>query len=458
MSDLAVAAQVNPNAGLDTIQKYIGLQSSQLGVQKQKQDLQTGQYSQQFEQARASQEAQKAKEFQAGAQLLSDPVGNGILNADGSPTENSLAIVQRAMPMTGAGHYKNLIEGGKTKLEYTAASNSLTQGERAQLIGAASGVAADKAGKPEDAIANMQGVVDSMSGSPDQKHYATMADALQKMISSANKEDGTGTKWRTSILQAERGNLTPEGTVGAGGVATPGMGTNALGLPTVTDRVSGTTGSAPLAPGYVPPTAPQVAGQTSAATGQVQNDNALFGKVMEGSAKSQSGIALADKVAELSDEVRTGKLSKEWADNLAVLKQKDPQITARQMLSKYAAQLKTLAESGASTDAERSQIDAGMPSPESMEPGAVKEASQYLHGYFKMSQARGANATQHVSSTGSTQGLTLKDNSFMQGADPFVYSFKDMKREDQKEFLLKKFGPGHSKALDDFESRVNQAK
>ena len=181
----------------------------------------------------------------------------------------------------------------------------------------------------------------------------------------------------------------------------------------------------------------------------------MFGKIMEASAKAPTGIALSDQVAALAEQVRTGKLSQEWANNLAVLKQHDPSITARQMLTKYAAQLKTLAESGAATDSERAQVGAGLPSPETMEPDAVKEAAQYLHGYFRLNQARGQNATQHVSQNGTT-GLTLKDNAFMQQSDPFVHAFRDMSREDQKQFLMRRFGPGKSAALDAFEQRVKQ--
>jgi hypothetical protein len=87
----------------------------------------------------------------------------------------------------------------------------------------------------------------------------------------------------------------------------------------------------------------------------------------------------------------------------------------------------------------------------------VRDAAQYLHGYFRMNQARGQNALQHVGSTGSPQGLTQADTSFMQKADPFVYSFKDMPRDQQKEFLLKRYGPGGSKdpqGFASFEQRV----
>jgi len=221
------------------------------------------------------------------------------------------------------------------------------------------------------------------------------------------------------------------------------------------------TGEISTPPGAAPGTAlnpkpQQVAAATTAATGQGEIDNQRFNAVTQAAAKGQTGVALADQVADLAKQVRTGHLTKEWVDKLTVLKQNDPAITDRQMLAKYAAQLKTTAESGAATDAERSQIDSGMPSPETMNPEAVHDAAQYLHGYFRMNQARGQNAMNHVAQNG-TAGLTQKDTAFMQQADPFVYAFKDMPVADKKEFLLKRYGPGGSKdpeGFSAFEKRV----
>jgi hypothetical protein len=91
-----------------------------------------------------------------------------------------------------------------------------------------------------------------------------------------------------------------------------------------------------------------------------------------------------------------------------------------------------------------------------MNPEAVQDAAHYLHGYFRMNQERGKNATAHVATNG-TAGLTQKDTAFMQSSDPFVYAFKDMPRDQQKEFLLRRYGPGGSKdpnGFASFEQRV----
>src|ERR1039458_4463454 len=73
------------------------LQSGQIGIAQQQQALQTGQSTQQSAQAKAIQDQQVAKETQAGASLLADPVGNGILDANGQPASNAYQKVLQAM-------------------------------------------------------------------------------------------------------------------------------------------------------------------------------------------------------------------------------------------------------------------------------------------------------------------------------------------------------------------------
>jgi len=193
-------------------------------------------------------------------------------------------------------------------------------------------------------------------------------------------------------------------------------------------------------------------------TGMAQDDRGRYAQISQEGTNAQTGAQLADQVGELAQEVRTGKLSGEWADRLAVLQQHDPSLTARQMLSKYAAQLKTMAEQGASTDASRSQIEQGMPNPATMGPDAVAQAADYVGGIFRMRGARQAYADQYVKSNGSSVGIRGADDSFMQAADPTVFAYNALPAgAARQQYLKERFGNDPQK-IRAFIARLNQVK
>lgn len=183
-----------------------------------------------------------------------------------------------------------------------------------------------------------------------------------------------------------------------------------------------------------------------AAGGSGKNDEERYSQISESSTKAQSGVSLANEVMQLSSQVRTGKLTKAFADKLAVLNQHGEGVTDRQMLSKTAANLKTLAIESASTDSERSQISSGFPDPDVMTPDALHDAAMYVKGLFRMKQARQEVADKFKEQKGSAVGLRAVDNQFMQHADPFVFAYKELPAgTERQEFLKKHFNGDEAK-------------
>src|ERR1700675_1091732 len=92
-----------PGSGLDTL-------SGILGIQRKKKELQAGALDIQSKQAGLVGQQQQAQETQAGAQLLADPVGNGIVDKDGNVSPQAHIKILQAMPTTGSEKYDQLVK------------------------------------------------------------------------------------------------------------------------------------------------------------------------------------------------------------------------------------------------------------------------------------------------------------------------------------------------------------
>ena len=412
---------------LGSISKMIGLRSALLGIQQQQQNLQTGAYQQQSAQAGAQQDQQKNAEYQAAQNIAMKGAQSGqYTNADGTLNRQKMADdISKVAPTYGQAIAGQLLSQANEIISNKQALFNLTSDKRSKIGDTIGALASDPTvdhSKVTDAFealrqqypndTELSRMLQSAGGAiPPSAYGAQLQQTLNSMAAAAK-----GTPGVQPATNAASQNLT-RGTF-SGQLNMPG-------------------GNAPN------PTGPAVAAQQTTQTGAAGGDNERFNQISQDNQKGQSMLALSQQVANLSDQVRTGKLSKEWSDRLAVLNQDSPGITARQMLGKYAAQLKAMAESGASTDAERSTVEAGMPNPDSMDPAATKEAAQYVGGMGALRNARDQVASQYIQKNGSTAGLRAVDDAFMQHADPFVYTYKSLPAgPERQQFLLKKFGDG----------------
>jgi len=440
-----VAAQIqppDPNKGFNLLANIIGIQQA-------RQNLATGAIQQQTALAESQQAQQRNAELQRAQAAVIQGAQSGAYDdgKGGIDRQKAANDVLRNAPTYGQGIVSSLLSQANEVVSNRQALQNLNDSQR-KALGDAFGALATK---PDLTATDVIDEADRQIENNSDPGFRRM------VLSSLTHLPATGTT--DQLRKVMRGwsiaAASPQSAQSAPAVSPYTAPSGAIGFMQTNPQSPGGIGTTgpQVAQGLTPTQQPGYVRQIAGITGETGTDNERFNRITGAAAQSQSGIALADQVAALADQVRTGKLSKEWADRLAVLKQDNPQITARQMLGKYAAQLQTLAEGNAATDAERSQIQSGMPDPNTMDPGAVRQAAEYLHGYFRMAQDRGVNAMQHVTKNG-TPGLTMADTQFTSQRDPFVYAFKDMPRAEQKRFLLERFGPGKSKELDEFERRV----
>jgi hypothetical protein len=221
----AVALQTNapdPNQGLQTLSKIMTLGSQGLGIR--------GQQSQnQSLAAKATIDTQTAKENQALAGLMSDPVGSGIVDGDGNVTKDAQKIILQSAPTTGSDHFQALTSAAKTKVEYNKSVNNLASDERAEIGNTLAGAAADPKASPETIKAALDGLVETKKGTPVYDDYKRIADTASHVVDHTSQAQLSQGKiippgqenYRQAALSMARPMLGAAGTVGPGGIATP---------------------------------------------------------------------------------------------------------------------------------------------------------------------------------------------------------------------------------------------
>lgn len=237
----------DPQQGLNTLSKIMGLGSQGLAIR--------GQQSQNVSLAAAATEAQQnAKEKMAGAKLLSDPVANGLVDANGNPTKDAQKIIYQAMPTTGSQHYEGLLSGATAKVKFNGAVNSLRTAERGEISDAIGGAAAG-AQSPDEVTAAIDNLVASKKGTPEEENYTTIANTAKHAINHlADKTKGdtppeAGKEpWRQGALNIARSVLPASATVGEGGIGTP---TRTV-MQTATGQQPGTVAPALQGAGFTP--------------------------------------------------------------------------------------------------------------------------------------------------------------------------------------------------------------
>lgn len=491
---IAQNVDVSADRGIQTLSDLMGLQQRQIGIEQAKQTLQTGQAIQ----ARAQAEAQGQQQQMQERQLLQTsmksgqaPDGTSLLGPDGEADPVAMTkFATKYLPAIGQGVVQNIVKTQDDRLKLNDTTRQLGQNYRNDL----SGIVRSSIGTDDDTAAKIDAYVQQQGPQapaalvqaaahtksllqnlgpqvPDDhrdRALLHLAQQFQPTAATAGEQapsigQVTGPGGGAQLIQTNPLAPIPTGPVGREirtGVP-PGVVASPAG-PLVRTGGGGTT-ITPLTTTGPPAAAPTNLNITRAqqenVTGMAGDDRSRYAQISQEGTNARTGAQLADQVADLSEQVRTGQLTQEWANRLATLRQHDPNITARQMLTKYAAQLKTMATSGATTDASRSQIDEGMPSPETMDPDAVKQAAQYVGGIFRQRQARQAYADQYVKNNGgSSLGIRGPDDEFMRSGDPTVFAYEALPPGQPRQDFLRAHGLTTPERQAAFQAQRNQVK
>jgi hypothetical protein len=216
-------ANYTPPDGLATLGNMMSLKAKKQSIESQQLQMEGQRSTNQILAGQAVNTQQDAKETQAGAQLMSDPVGNGLTDEEGKPTKDAYTIIKRSMPMTGDKHYSDLLAAASGNVQYKNSWLKLRGDVRQDVSSRLAGVAADPAnGLPEiqDAIDNLK---KDYADTPAASDVNTIADVSKQAVDKAGNKHGIqGAK--QVIMGFSRGGLGNAGVTGPGGVAAPTNG------------------------------------------------------------------------------------------------------------------------------------------------------------------------------------------------------------------------------------------
>lgn len=213
---IPVATQIqppDPSKGLSTL-------SSIIGIRQQQQALQTGAYEQQKAQAGAIAAQQGAKELQAGAKLLSDPIGNGLIDEEGNPTKDSYSIIKSVMPTTGDDRYQSLLKTAQGHVEFRNSVQNLSQNEQGYVSSRLAGIAADPNAHISDVVNGINDLKSQFKGTAEEASINRLVKVMKDAIDDAGDKHGMDGV-RQVVNGFSRGAVGNAGITGPGGVATP---------------------------------------------------------------------------------------------------------------------------------------------------------------------------------------------------------------------------------------------
>lgn len=422
----------SPTQGLNTL-------SSILGVQQQRQALQTGQYAQATAEAESTQKQQQSAELQAAQTLAKNGVQSGAYtNPDGTFNRQKMSDdISKVAPTYGQSIANQLLSGANEVVANKNAIQNLNQAQQGQLSGMFQSLATKKDLSKSD-------IVDA---------FNTMADLnptpeFRRMLMSGLTHippDGDPQKLQGIVQQMA------SGLSGQAQQTPSSMDTGAAVQPGATNRFSGgfTPAGEPITKQLGPSQQlPYVRSAAAASTegGQgAANDEQLYNNIVQEGTKATQIKSLSQDIQKLAGEVQTGSYSKGFANKWAAAAQTlglSPEnmtaATRRQILSKMTNQLKIQSEAGASTDAERGSIESAMPNPEEMTPQAVQQAARYVGAQADVKASRMDLANRHRQvNGGKSTGIRDADSQFMQHADPRIFEYQSIPAGKERQDYLK---------------------
>ena len=453
----AVALQINPNAGYDTYSKILGMQQSQLGLQAAQQQLQTGQYMQAQAQAKAQQDQQAAAEMRRGAQLMADPVGNGLVDQDGNPTATAYQKIKRFMPITGDGQYQKMLEAAKGRVDYANAYSELNGKQRGEVNSALAGVAADPNVKTGDILARLETLRQDYAGTGAAASINRIIDNTSKGIGTIRAEVGDGPngamhpKLQQYILGLSRGSIGNQAITGAGGVATPSptavdqggqtlFGTQAPALAGGGFQQAGPGVQRTLAPTQTPEYLRATAGIQPTAAGMVGGDIERKNQISSIVVPSNNAISTIGEIRSLATQLRQGSFNQQILAAQQAAGDSSPAITARNLLKKDLANLQRDAGSAATTDAARATLKDSLPDAENPDIATIDRAMDRVEGTMRQNLARSRSMQDYLKKHPDAGGLQQADDRLMTDSDPLMHTYDALKSKAARiEFLKRHF-------------------
>jgi hypothetical protein len=439
----------DPNATMNSLAKILGNASNVLGIKQQQQNLETGKATQASAQAKATIDTQNATENQGIAKLLSDPVGNGIVDGEGNPTAAAQQKILSVAPTTGSQHYDNIIENAKRKVDFNNTVNGLNTTERGEIAGTVGGASAS-AQSPDDIKSALKLLVDSKSGTPVAGDYQRISklvgdqlDHVNQATKGQNPAPPGQEPWRVAGQRIAQSTLPPSQTVGAGGVALPGAAQTGAGMVNrnpntgaLSQPPGGATGST------INPRPEQVAGatvaNTSRAGGAGNADIDTSNMVVGAQRDAKANIDLTRRVDQLAEVVQPGAAASKISAGLGALGLTDVN-QARTELQKDLGRLRGNLSARAGSDSRAATALEGLPT-DTTPTQTIHQAMDVTRGMARQDLALGSLREKTAKATGGNMNGFQGDYAHAVGAaSPLMHEYYSLPPADQVGFFKRNF-------------------
>jgi hypothetical protein len=456
-----------------------GTMSSILGLQQQRQALQTGQYQQQTAQAGAITAQQGAKEVQAGAKLLADPVGNGLVDENGNPTKDSYSIIKSVMPTTGDDNYQSLLKTAKGHIEFRDSVQNLSQNEQGYVSSRLAGIAADPDAHISDVLSGVDALKTQFKGTAEEDSINRLVGVIKGAVDDAGDKHGMDGV-RKVVNGFSRGAVGNAGITGPGGITNPTATTmqGRGGLQPIQTNPMAPGGiqkiGAPLEQGLAPTekipykgaAAAATSGAASRASGVAGSDIDRANQISANVKPAQAGIQTTQQIDDLADQIHSGKFAG-WLSKQAATVGVSEATYARQLLEKDLGIIKTQMTTSASSDSRAATILSGTPEATS-DPQTIHGAMDYVRGSFRQNLEQGKNLSAYREKHPDLSGFQGADDHFTSTGGPLVHEFLSLKGKDQQsafyrrnfsspqealKFRNEAFAASHTLGLDDANNR-----
>jgi hypothetical protein len=426
---------MNPNTAINSL-------SGLIGIQQQRQALQTGQYQQQSAQAQAGQDQQRNRELQALAQFsanaVKDPnyqLPDGSLDVQKFQTGATAVAPTYGQPMIG-----QLTSNAKEAVATRQAIQSLSAAQNAQITAGLKGLANMPGGATQSDILNWAEQMEANNKDP------AFGRAIKSAMLHMSSDPGGGYSNAAAKLAATVGGISMQepGTQELAGaiqpVTTTTMGPNVGQQTPVGGKVTKTP-----APWQMPGFVAAVTAAGSRATGVAGSDIDRSNQVSQAANTAPAAIQLSQSVDSLAQQIHSGQIAK-GLSAAAAAAGLAPVVYARQLLNKDLGQLKTLAAANAGSDARMGTILSGYPDETSAER-TIHTAMDYIRGSFRQSLARGQNLNAYRTKQPDLTGFQHSDDVLVQSTNPLMHEYTALKSpQERTEFYRRNFATAQEAA------------
>ena len=195
-----------------------------------------------------------------------------------------------------------------------------------------------------------------------------------------------------------------------------------------------------LAPNQTPEYAGRVARASASGTGTASGDIDRKNQISAAVAPSNNAISTIAEMRSLTRQISQGSFSQQILKASQAAGDSSPEITARNLLKKDMANLKTSVGSAATTDAQRSTIDQSFPDLENPDVPTVTRALDRIEGTMRQNLVRSRSAQDYLKKHPDAGGLQQADDRLMSNSDPLVHTYNALPTaQDRAEFLKRHF-------------------